>query len=544
MDVPEMIKGDRFRIRQVLLNVIGNAIKFTTEGEVFSSCRLLKDESEALEENEVMLEFSIIDTGRGFTQDEAEQIFKPFSQLDSSSTRTHGGTGLGLVISRQLVELHGGKMEGTAEPGKGSTFTFSAKFWLPTPDDHPEPLLTPAVPSTRSSVRSSISMEAPPRIVQNLVGHPILAGKLVPSPLGDSPRTEPTDSPTLVSSGSSDPSVNSLRSHATQRSSASSITQSLAHFSEAARAVGADTSQMKLALPDRVSSPLASSSLQVESLESKLRAESTSTVTTPTPAGQLSAQASTISRESSVSSSDLKLFRPPMYSILLICPQTHSREATTQHMEMTLPKDIPHQITALPSIDEAREMIGGDDPVVFTHIVLNLGSAEEIVALIDQIVASISLPQTSVIVLSDPVQRQEVIKMATVYDYDQLAKDNRVTFIYKPVKPSRFAIIFDPEKERDLSTDRNRSTAQQQVATQRQNYVDIAKRLGNKGHRVLLVEDNATNQKVLLKFLSKIGIGVELALDGVECTDKVLSQDHSFYSLILVSDSPVYVGII
>ena len=179
-------------------------------------------------------------------------------------------------------------------------------------------------------------------------------------------------------------------------------------------------------------------------------------------------------------------------------------------------------------------MIGGDDPVVFTHIVLNLGSAEEIVTLIDQIVASISLPQTSIVVLSDPVQRQEVMKMATVYDYDQLAKDNRVIFIYKPVKPSRFAIIFDPEKERDLSTDRNRSTAQQQVATQRQNYVDIAKRLGNKGHRVLLVEDNATNQKVLLKFLSKVGIGVELALDGVECTDKVFSQDHSFYSLILV----------
>jgi PAS domain S-box-containing protein len=533
VDVPEMIKGDRFRIRQVLLNVIGNAIKFTTEGEVFSCCKLLKEESETLAENEVMLEFSIIDTGRGFTQDEAEVIFKPFSQIDSSSTRTHGGTGLGLVISRQLVELHGGKMEGTAVPGKGSTFTFSAKFELPTPDDHPEPLLTPAVPSTRSSVRSSISNETPPRIVQQLIGNPVLAGKLVPSPLGDSPRTESiTDSPTLVSSGSSDPSIHSLRSHATQQSSASSIAQSLAHFSEAARAVGADTSQMKLALPDRLSQPLESTSLQPEL---KPQTESTSTVTTPTPAGLLFAQTATLSRESSVSTSDLKLFRPPMYSILLICPQTHSREATTQHIEMTLPKDIPHQITALSSIEEAREMIGGDDPVVFTHIVLNLGSAGEIVTLIDQIVASISLPQTSIVVLSDPVQRQEVMKMATVYDYDQLAKDNRVTFIYKPVKPSRFAIIFDPEKERDLSTDRNRSTAQQQVATQRQNYVDIAKRLGNKGHRVLLVEDNATNQKVLLKFLSKVGIGVELALDGVECTDKVFSQDHSFYSLILVS---------
>jgi hypothetical protein len=201
---------------------------------------------------------------------------------------------------------------------------------------------------------------------------------------------------------------------------------------------------------------------------------------------------------------------------------------------MTLPKDIPHQITALASVEEAREMIGGDDPVIFTHIVLNLGSAEDIVGLIDQIMASISLPTTSIVVLSDPVQRQEVIKLASGYDYEQLAKDNRVTFIFKPVKPSRFAVIFDPDKERDLSTDRNRSSAQQQVATQRQNYVDIGKRLGNKGHNVLLVEDNATNQKVLLKFLSKVGIAVELALDGVECTDMVFSHPHSFYSLILV----------
>ncbi len=382
-------------------------------------------------------------------------------------------------------------------------------------------------------MRSSVSNEAPSSIVpQHAGGNPLIADKLVASPLGDSPRTESTDSITLVSSGSSDPSIHSLRSYATQKTSASSIAQDLAHFGEAARAIGADTSQMKLALPDRTSPPPDSIFLQPEP---KLRTESTSSVTTPTPTALLSAQTATLSRESGVSNSDLKLFRPPMYSILLICPQTHSREATTQHIEMTLPKDIPHQITALASIEEAREMIGGDDPVIFTHIVLNLGSAEEIVSLIDQIVASVALPQTSIVVLSDPVQRRELMKMATLYDYDQLAKDNRITFIYKPVKPSRFAVIFDPDKERDLSTDRNRSTAQQQVATQRQNYIEISKRLGNKGHKVLLVEDNATNQKVLLKFLSKIGISVELALDGVECTEKVFSQDHSFYSLILVS---------
>lgn len=126
--------------------------------------------------------------------------------------------------------------------------------------------------------------------------------------------------------------------------------------------------------------------------------------------------------------------------------------------------------------------------------------------------------------------------MAADYDYNHFAKDNRVTFIYKPVKPSKFAVVFDPEKVRDLSTDRNRFSAQQQVASQKQNYLDVAKRLGNKGYRVLLVEDNMVNQKVLLKYLEKIGIAVDLAMDGVDCIDRVRSQPHSYYSLILVSN--------
>jgi PAS domain S-box-containing protein len=518
VDVPEMIKGDRFRIRQVLLNVIGNAIKFTTVGEVFSRCRVLADETAAADDNQVVLEFSILDTGRGFTQEEAEVIFKPFSQIDSSSTRTHGGTGLGLVISRQLVELHGGKMEGTAIPGKGSTFTFTAKFGLPTLVDHPEPP-TPAlskVPSTRSSTRSIVPPENSSRGIVSIAANPI--ERISQSP-AESPRNElSTESPTIVSSGSSNPSVLSTRSHGTQRSSGSSIAQSLVHFSEAARAGSADLASMKLAIPERQAS--------------LPRAMSISPSATPKPIASVYDRGIPIPDGGSIS--ELRRFRPPMYSILLICPQTHSREATTQHIEMTLPKDVPHKITGLSSVEEAREMIGGPDPVIFTHIVLNLGSADDIVTLIEQIVTSISLPNTSIVVLSDPVQRQEVIKMAAAYDYDQLARDNRVTFIYKPVKPSRFAVIFDPDKERDLSTDRNRFSAQQQVANQRQNYLDIGKRLGNKGHKVLLVEDNVTNQKVLLKFLSKVGIAVDLALDGVECTQKVFSQPPAYYSLILV----------
>jgi signal transduction histidine kinase len=534
MDVPEMVKGDKFRIRQVLLNVVGNAIKFTSVGEVFSRCRVYKDTPEEVGENEVMLEYTVIDTGRGFSQEEADLIFKPFSQIDGSSTRQHGGSGLGLVISRQLVEIHGGKMEGSAIPGKGSTFVFTAKFGLPTPEDHPDPPSTPQlskVPSNASSALSSLSNEVTARAMKQAAGNPILANKLMQSPLVDSPRTESSiESPAVMSSSSSEPSIQSARSHA--RSSNSSIAQSLAHFSAAARAGGSDLSQMKLELPDRSSSSPSSTSTKSEYVSAV-----DSPGTNPTP-NTLSARADAVSRASSASSTDLKHFRPPMYSILLVCPQTHSREATTQHIENTLPKDVPHQITPLSSVADAQQMIGGDDPVIFTHIVLNLPSAEEIVTLIEQIVTSTSLPHTSIVVLSDPVQRQEVIKMATGYDYEQLAKDNRVTFIYKPVKPSRFAVIFDPDKERDLSTDRNRSSAQQQVASQKQAYLDVGKRLGNKGLKVMLVEDNLVNQKVLLKYLSKVGIDVELALDGVECTEKVFARPHSSYSLILVRSLP------
>ncbi|TAQ86238.1 hypothetical protein B7494_g5452 [Chlorociboria aeruginascens] len=524
IDVPEMVKGDKFRIRQVLLNVIGNAIKFTTVGEVFSRCKVYSGNSARVGDNEVMLEYSIVDTGRGFTEEEADLIFKPFSQIDGSSTRQHGGSGLGLVISRQLVELHGGRMEGSAIPGKGSTFTFTVKFGLPTVEDCPEPPLTPMStgPSTRSSIRSSTSTDISARAMKQAGGNPILANKFMQSPQIDSPRTGSS-----IESASSDTSLHSNRSHITQRPSGSPMAQNLAHFGEAARASALDMSRMKLALPDRHSSspePILTHGELISPTTNSTKFHQRQSNIDPGDA---------LSRQGSGSLSDLKHFRPPMYSILLICPQTHSREATTKHIENTLPKDFPHQIIPLSSVEEAQQLISGDDPVIFTHIVLNLGTAEDIVALIDQIIMSISLPQTSIVVLSDPVQRQEVIKMATAYNYDQLAKDNRVTFVYKPVKPSRFAVIFDPDKERDLSTDRNRSSAQQQVANQKQNYLDVGKRLGNKGLKVLLVEDNLVNQKVLLKFLSKVGIAVELALDGVECTEKVFSQPHSFYSLIL-----------
>lgn len=490
-DVPAWVKGDKVRIRQVLLNVIGNAIKFTSQGEVFSRCKVVVPEGSSLYDDEIMLEFSIIDTGRGFTKEEAELIFKPFSQIDGSSTRQHGGSGLGLVISRQLVELHGGKMEGTAVPGKGSTFTFTAKFGLPKDEDSPE--LAPPAPQPTPMLSEGSLMSTPSPLFK-------------PTPGINLASSPPTDvgSPATTSTSSSVPSLRSTATEASARSSMSSVNAGLARFSEAARASGQDLSQMKFEMPTPNKSPNKSSS-----------------GTTPTPGKELTA-------------GEYNDFRPPMYSILVICPQTLSREATTKHIEMTLPKDIPHQITALGSVEEAKALIGGEDPVVFTHVVVNLPSPGEIISLMDEIMHSTMVDQATIVILSDSVQRQAVLKQVVGTKHQDVLSEDKVTYIYKPVKPSRFAVIFDPAGERDYSIDRNRSTAQRLVEDQKASYQEMEKKMGNRGYKVLLVEDNPVNQKVLQKYLKKVGVAVELAVDGVECTETVFSKKPGYYALILV----------
>lgn len=120
-DVPSQIVGDSLRLRQILINLISNAIKFTKKGEIYVAVHLLS----ASEDNHIELSFEIKDTGIGISADKLHRLFKAFSQVDSSTTRQYGGTGLGLVISEQLVKLMGGKISVESEIGKGSTFHFS-----------------------------------------------------------------------------------------------------------------------------------------------------------------------------------------------------------------------------------------------------------------------------------------------------------------------------------------------------------------------------------------------------------------------------------
>lgn len=118
--VPKSVVGDSTRLKQIVLNLIGNAVKFTHEGSVELAVR-----KRSSQEGMLNLEFAIIDTGIGIPSEKMDFLFESFSKVDSSTTRKYGGTGLGLAISKKLIELMGGKVMVSSEDGKGSKFTFN-----------------------------------------------------------------------------------------------------------------------------------------------------------------------------------------------------------------------------------------------------------------------------------------------------------------------------------------------------------------------------------------------------------------------------------
>lgn len=122
-DVPEMLIGDQLRIRQILINLVNNAIKFTSKGEVLIEINLLDKE-----ENNLSIGFKVSDTGIGIPNEKLKRLFKAFTQVDASTTRSYGGTGLGLAICERLVELMGGSIDIESETGRGTSVIFNLKI--------------------------------------------------------------------------------------------------------------------------------------------------------------------------------------------------------------------------------------------------------------------------------------------------------------------------------------------------------------------------------------------------------------------------------
>ena len=126
--LPDKVIGDPGRLRQIVMNLVGNALKFTERGSV-----TLRAGATGEAENAVELQVEVADTGIGIPAEKQGLIFNAFSQADESTTRKYGGTGLGLAISARLVEMLGGRMWVESRPGAGSQFHFTGKYALPQP---------------------------------------------------------------------------------------------------------------------------------------------------------------------------------------------------------------------------------------------------------------------------------------------------------------------------------------------------------------------------------------------------------------------------
>ncbi|MCJ1403096.1 hypothetical protein MMC11_006319 [Xylographa trunciseda] len=515
-NVPSSVNGDSGRIKQILLNLVGNAIKFTRRGEVWVKCDIPNGEPTSLHHelapNETLLQFSVKDTGSGFSEEDAKLLFKPYSQIDNNDTRNIGGTGLGLILCRTMVELHGGEIWAESVSGKGATFTFYARFFVR--DSANVTLGTQSIGSN-PSVGSGSVFPSPA-----LPGY-ILKGGVFESPgaLARFPRSD-QDSPAVLSSGSSDPSSGSHSFHRSLRSSASTL--------DSVR----DVVSMKLTLPQQLSS------LGGSDDSSTPRPPPLPTQTSIDGSGTepLAVEAPTINVQP-------EAFRPPMLSILIVCPQKNTRRTTQEHIQRVLPKSIPAQVTSEGDVELSLNMIGGDDPVTFTHVILQLSSAAEVLTFMDQILDSSHHLRTCIVVVTDQAQRAAIVSGAPNYDYEKLSANDRLKFILKPAKPHKFAKIFDPGQENSQSTDdQTRAELKEKQLLQRTSYAMFKQVLGNKGIRALAVEDNNLNMEVCSLFLLQILVNflgriccmdVTKAWDGEECLEKVFAHEPLFYSVIV-----------
>ncbi|WP_431258250.1 ATP-binding protein [Roseateles chitinivorans] len=130
--MPQHLLGDALRLRQIMVNLVGNALKFTEKGEVRVDIQRVDGDADApAHAGPLRLRIAVHDTGIGMTREQIAQIFSPFTQADGSITRRYGGTGLGLTIVKRLVELMGGEVQVESQPGAGSCFSFEVRVSQP-----------------------------------------------------------------------------------------------------------------------------------------------------------------------------------------------------------------------------------------------------------------------------------------------------------------------------------------------------------------------------------------------------------------------------
>ncbi|KAI8885290.1 hypothetical protein K501DRAFT_284371 [Backusella circina FSU 941] len=582
-DVPDVVVGDRVRLRQVLLNLIGNAIKFTTEGEIFTKCVIQQYDRE---ESELTLLFEVVDTGTGFDASEESVMFKPFSQVDSSSTRKHGGSGLGLVISRQLIELHGGYMKCKSQKGKGSTFYFTVKFSIPTSHTRPQPHTpqneTGHDPFFRTNGYENKSLTTQDHAASTENNGNNKDSRFHSSPLAHSKKHSQTctnDPSTTVEmlhdvlmtkAASMQLKPPPIRKQISNSSTTTAITQA---------AIKSDVLKIPVPPPagslSSISPPPSKPKLQLLPKQQLIPPAPVTTMTTavaePSPA--IDGPKENLMRRSissSSSSTTRRELRIPTIGagpglnadngVVILPPRTptrlfplrtmivsqweHSRESMEKHVTSILgsisestSKDF--YIDTLTNQIEAAEWLADPHTPSYDYIMINLPSEQQILTLTRAICGSLRQQEANVLVVTTPMQRSAITESAKGREEEVIPKT--CGFVFKPLKRTKLRWYFgvrqkSPDQHKYDALSSNVSTPDtpyRRAATQKEIFRRMAADVGGKGFRVLLVEDNLVNQKVLTRYLTRVGLNVDIAVHGGECIDLFFKYPRDHYSLIL-----------
>ncbi|KAI9374282.1 hypothetical protein BJX61DRAFT_317753 [Aspergillus egyptiacus] len=478
VDVPPMVIGDRFRIRQVLINLVGNAVKFTAQGEIHIRCSIHHDAAALSKPTEILLNFDVVDTGKGFSVQDAERLMQRFSQLGQNGSQQNAGSGLGLFLSKQLVEMHGGRLTPSSKEGQGAKFSFYVKVDAPPPPSPGESNMGRELhaPSKASSLQKLLFSSKEPH----------------------SPKaTEAVDLSSALESPLSQPSNTSdisARGHPGNSSARSS-------FSSA------------LPTPDiHAADPLTN----LDSSKPGSRQSETSLV----PA---------LNHPDKVDAGLESLHSEGAYTIVILCPLENTRKAITQHIEQVIPHEIQHSIISFPEVEDWKDSPAFESSPRLTHLVINLPNVDEIVDIINYVATRDADVAPALVIISDLYQKRQITSNIS----ELSLSGKRVFTVPKPVKPSAFSPIFDPANRRDLSKDRNQDMAREINNNFKTMSKMVKEVIGNKGYRVLLVEDDETNRMVMMKYLDKIKVMAETAGDGQQCTEMVFSKEPGYYSLII-----------
>ena len=503
-NVPFSLRGDSGRIKQVLLNLATNAIKFTKEGEVVIRCELLHETPSAelglapLKENEILVRWVVTDTGIGFTEADKKLLFKAYSQIRNKATRDTVGTGLGLILCKTMVNLHGGDIDASSIPGRGSTFSFFARF---------------RTRHDSTSVNNLISALPSPAIT----GSPSDAVRTDALQTVQSPILNYQESPAPLSDGSSALSVKSSIYQKSIRSSISTMDssrpQSPLKLSLPSNEA-ASTSIDSVGLSDNLSSTTASTRTQRQRSSSRVsiptKAGSTVQLTAPLIAEPLThGEISQITTPSSESATDTKIkqdeiadsdranFRPPMLSVLVICSATDTRRITCERIQDVVPRSAPCNIASESTFAAAYELLFGEEPFLFTHIVIRSVNDANVLDCVDKVLESSIHSKTCIIIITDQDQFTTIKEALPQVDFPMLNQTDRVKKVLKPAHASKLARIFDPFNENRIAIDGPKENKRK--AGERRTKEDFKlfkKALGGKHLRVVAVEDDKTQMNV------------------------------------------------